>query len=193
MADNSSNPELDEATKNKLIGACVAGKSPAQAGKLFGINSSTAKYVWRKYKKTGTVENRQRTGRPRKLDERSERLLVRMALKNRRKPLIDLGNQMVPSVSESTVRRILESHNLYQRVARKKPFLTKAHKLRFTGRGSISSITGGESSGPMNAIFTLAMIGAVSMLHDVLEKSSTQIAWFRSLSSLRLGLWYGLV
>jgi transposase len=49
--------ELSPARKNKFIGAVIAGKSIAQAARLFDIKDPTARSIWKKYEKTGSAEN----------------------------------------------------------------------------------------------------------------------------------------
>ena len=120
--------QIDEATKNQFIGAVVAGLSVRQAGKQYGIRKSTAQDIWKKWQKTGSAENLPRTGRPKKTTERMERHLVRESLSNRQKPFCEIANATSPRISPSTVRNILARKGYHRRVAKKVPYLTRAHK-----------------------------------------------------------------
>jgi transposase len=116
--------------KNRLIGTILAGKTIQEAAELNNIPHSTAKKIWGKYRATGTTSNRPRSGRPPKVTEKTRRLLVWTARKNRRTPLKDIGNQMEPKLSGPTVARHLALDGYHRRVGRKVPFLTKGQKRK---------------------------------------------------------------
>lgn len=114
--------------KNRLIGAIISGASVAEAAALFNFPYSTASDIWKKYKKYGSTQNLPRSGRPPKLTDTSKRMLIRSAVKSRRMPFSELGNQLPVMVSKSTVRRVLEKEGYHRRVARKVPYLTAHHR-----------------------------------------------------------------
>ncbi|GAU94807.1 hypothetical protein RvY_06519 [Ramazzottius varieornatus] len=84
----------------------------------------------KKYKETGSVQNKPRCGRERITTPMTDRLIVRRVLKDPRisapkiKEEIHLGLFM--SISKETVRRRIRKKGLNERVARKKP-LIKEH------------------------------------------------------------------
>ncbi|KAF4613960.1 hypothetical protein D9613_007970 [Agrocybe pediades] len=121
-------PEISLEKKSQLVGVIAMGQSIGKAARKFGFSKSTAHDIWKKYQKTGSAENLPRSGRPRKLDERSECSIVRQALSERRKPFSEIANSCYPKVSPSTVRNVLRRHNIRRRVARRVPYLKKAHK-----------------------------------------------------------------
>ena len=94
--------QYDTPTKNRLIGAIVAGKSVCEAGRMFGITKSSADRIWNHYKLSRNTQNLPRSGRPKVLD-RTKRLVVRTAITNQRKPFYEIANEMHPKISESTV------------------------------------------------------------------------------------------
>ena len=128
MPPKTSRVQIDEATKNQFIGAVVTGKSVRQAGRKYGIHKSTAQDIWTKWKKTESTENLPCSGRPKKTMERMERSIIRELLTNRRKPFREIANRKIPKMSTSTVRNVLARKGYHRRVAKKVPYLTRAHK-----------------------------------------------------------------
>jgi hypothetical protein len=115
-------------SKNKLIGAIEALGSVTEAAKLHAFASSTANNIWRRYKKTHTVNDGPRSEQPRKLTKRGEHSLVLTVHKNCRLSFCDLGNLIEPNLSERTVSSYLARHNYGRYVARKVPFLTLSYR-----------------------------------------------------------------
>ncbi|KAF5312429.1 hypothetical protein D9619_003837 [Psilocybe cf. subviscida] len=126
-AKRRKGPEINEDTKNQLIGAVNAGQSIAKAARHYRINESTARNIVQKYRKTGSVENLPRSGRPTALTDADKRQFVRAAQSHRRKALTELGNELGLDVDEKTLRNALKERNYHRRVARKVPYLTKNH------------------------------------------------------------------
>ncbi|KAJ3743631.1 hypothetical protein DFH05DRAFT_1234762 [Lentinula detonsa] len=91
--------------KNRLIGAIQAGKTIPQAAELTGIPHGSAKKIWAQYKKTGSTSNCRRSGRPKKIDERMGREIVREVQKNRRKPFQEIGNELEPKKDQKVKRK----------------------------------------------------------------------------------------
>ena len=83
-----------------------------------------------KWKVYGTTQNLLRAGRPPKPSSRVRRALVREASKRPMTTLKDLQRSMAEmeeTVHVSTIAQVLHKSGLYGRVARRKPFLKKAH------------------------------------------------------------------
>lgn len=76
----------------------------------------------------GNTQNKQRSGRPRKLDDSKQEELVQNSKDNCRKPLKELGNSMEPWICTSTVRTILHEEGVHRRKARQVIDLTQGHK-----------------------------------------------------------------
>jgi transposase len=103
----------------------------AIAGKL-EIPVSTVESIVQKFKNTGSIKDRPRSGRPRKLSEKSVKYLANVV---RRQPHLHskelvstLQSQGIAEVGARTVRHVLQQNGLLGRVARKKPFLRLSHK-----------------------------------------------------------------
>ena len=86
----------------------------------------------KRFEKTGSDKNRS-SGRPRMSTAREDRFLERRSVRDRFGPATRLKEdweEIGIQASTSTVRRRLRAANLMGRVARKKPLLTRSHRLR---------------------------------------------------------------
>lgn len=120
--------QLDSPQKNRLVGCIIGGSTITKVATDNEIPISTLNTIYRKYRETGTVSRRAGSGRPRKLNERSERGLIKFVKANRRTPLNSIGNSVVPAVCGRTVQRTLDRHGYHRRHARRKPHLTQKKK-----------------------------------------------------------------
>lgn len=115
------------------------GKSYREIAELVGRCVSTIHYIIKKSKTEETITNKHRTGRPKKLTSREEKIIIREIKKD---PNISAANlaQMVADnfkkdVHPELCRRILRSNNFHGRVPRKRPFINKTNqvkRLKFT-------------------------------------------------------------
>jgi transposase len=102
------------------------------ANETFGFKTTerNCRRIMSKFRKTGSVADLPRSGRPRKLDARGERKLRRIALVNRWAPMRQVANITTEAVGQSisrhTVTRVLRKYHLLRRVAVKRPLLTLA-------------------------------------------------------------------
>lgn len=122
------NTQYDSPKKNRLIGAILAGKKVAEAARMMDMPWSTASDIWKKFQETGTTHNRYRSGRPQKVDSRTEHRVVRNALEDRYKTFHDVSQELDQQISESTVQKVLAQRNYHRCVARQVPFLTHQQK-----------------------------------------------------------------
>lgn len=88
-----------------------------------GATASGVLKVCRKFDDSGTVADKQRSGRPRLSTDRQDRSLVRLSLGDRQKSSVALKDDWEVEASTSTVKRRLSAAGLRARVPRKKPFL----------------------------------------------------------------------
>jgi transposase len=119
----------DSPRKNRFIGAVQSGLSITKAAADNNISRTAGSDIWHKFLETGSTHNLPCSGRPTKVTPRMTRSLVQKAKKNRRKPLPALGKEMTPTLSGSTVRRVLHKEGLHRRKARKVVYLKHAHKV----------------------------------------------------------------
>jgi len=99
------------------------------------ISKSTAINIFQKNRRTGTVENEERSGRPKRLSDRNSRHLKLHVIRNRQQSLsniMNFANTLLPegNVSKSTVRRELHSQKLFKRVSIKKPYVNALNRER---------------------------------------------------------------
>lgn len=120
-------PEISMDVKGQIIGMSNSGKSARQIGRELGISDTTASRVIRRFKETGSNENRPRSGRPSILTERDKNHLTRITKSNQFTPLRQIVNQLPLNVSIDTARKALKERGLNQYDAAKKPFLKPEH------------------------------------------------------------------
>ena len=102
----------------------------------YGLNvaRSTIARTLNRYRETGTNRNKQGRGRTKKVGQRAERVIHRLALKDRWASIPLLASRASESLgvplSMSTVRRVLQKFGLRRRIARRKPLLTKVQRRK---------------------------------------------------------------
>jgi hypothetical protein len=86
--------------------------------------------ILKRFEHHGIVEGQKSIGRPRKLSERSIRVVTRALAIDCRQILADITNRSGFDGSTSIVRKALHDVGFYNQVAQKKPFLSDAHRCR---------------------------------------------------------------
>ena len=124
--------ELSSDMRSRIIAKHREGHSIREIGKLLIIPKSSVCNIIKKWKMFRTTANKQRSGAPRKLNERTRRTIVRAINKDPRITATALTKELAEvdsvKVHPETVRRALRSFGLNGRVARKKPLLKQRHK-----------------------------------------------------------------
>jgi len=99
------------------------GQSLWQISNTLGLAKSTIQKINDKYNETGSVQNKLRSGRPRKTSASADRLIVKQFKANRRKPAAEVANEMLHSmeikISPQTVRNRLYAQGFHERIARR--------------------------------------------------------------------------
>jgi transposase len=129
-ANKTTRVQHDTPVKNRFIGAMEATGKLRQSGAKYGIKASTVSDIWTKYKNTNTTKNQPRSGRPSKLTDRAQRLVVRNCIKDRQKPFQKVAQESNMNISERLVRNVAVDTGYHRRVARKVPFLTALQKKK---------------------------------------------------------------
>ncbi|GBO45167.1 hypothetical protein AVEN_62607-1 [Araneus ventricosus] len=128
----SRNKDISADLRNLVISHWKNGKSVRCIGQILKFSKSTVFNIIRRFKKTNTVENKQRSGRPRTFSEREERWIVRQVHINPRTSAVKLTLKCKcrfrKSVNPETVRNVLEKHKYHGRVPRRKPYISKANR-----------------------------------------------------------------
>lgn len=126
--------ELSSDVKQIIVDLMLQGRKASEIAEMFDINRSTVGRIWEKFKSNESVENKQRSGRPRLVDERGDRQLFRLLKRNRRQSLCDLTNEfnkVTPTkVSKRTVQRRLHSAGYKNRKIRKAITLSEVNRKR---------------------------------------------------------------
>lgn len=103
----------------------------AAIGQRFGIPKSTVRGIVKRYEVRGTIDSSPRSGRPSQMTDRTRRRCLQEVKRNPRITADDLRNQLQDAgvkVSNTTVKRHLNSMNLHGRRPRHKPLLKATHR-----------------------------------------------------------------
>lgn len=119
---------LDSPRKNRLVGAWEVHGNIRCAARDHDVKYRTAHNIIRKYQDSGSTTNKPRPGCPPIFSAPEKAQIVDLAVRNRRKPFRDIGNEITPAVSSSTVARVVAEEGYGRRVARKVQFLTEVTK-----------------------------------------------------------------
>jgi transposase len=130
MPPKTARRELEQSTKDKIIGMDITGWSCRKIAEKLDLDPSTVTKVVKRYKLSGSTENSARPGRPKKMTERDHRHLVDNVKKNRHATLQDITNSMPSKVSVDTVRRALHNQGINSRIAAKKPFINQVNQAK---------------------------------------------------------------
>lgn len=124
--------EITQEEKKIILRLHEQKKSYRDIGKILNRSRYTIRNIVKKFKNKESLINRRRSGRPRKLTIREERVIIRNMKK---KPKITstelkaiLGEQFNVDVHQETIRRALRRAGFSSRIARKKPSISKKNK-----------------------------------------------------------------
>lgn len=123
--------QLSDDLKWRIIHQHQAGEGYKKLSKRFQVPISTVRNVVKKWKDTGTVKVKERSGQPRKISPRHQRRILRKVTENPQVTSKELQEDLASDglvVHRSTVQRALHREKLHGRVMRKKPFLKSSHK-----------------------------------------------------------------
>jgi len=112
-----------------------AGVGYATIGKMFdpAVPKSSVATIVQKYEKRKTVQNAARSGRPKKIDDRTLRHLEREVTKDaitRSATLSKITEDLQIEASLMTVRRALTKLSIHNRMALSKPFVSEANRKK---------------------------------------------------------------
>lgn len=113
--------ELTMDIKGQIVGMSSCGRSIRQIGKELTLPYSTVRRTLVKFRKTGSVENEARSGRPKILSERDKNHLEIAVDRNHFSTLRDISNNIPTDASRWTVSRSLKERGVKLCAAAKKP------------------------------------------------------------------------
>lgn len=126
--------ETSRQIRERVIKFNAEGLSCRQISKRLDIPTSTVNYIVKKFEVTGAVVNLGGRGRKRKTSHRTDRLMKKLALQNRKIPARKIAAEVKAAtdtdVCEQTVRNRLNETGLHGRVPRKKPLISKRNKVK---------------------------------------------------------------
>ena len=135
----ASRIELTSDQKTSIVNLADASHKPAEIARLLGIPATTIYSFLKRYRRRGSIENAERSGRPAKITERDTRVLLRTVKRDRSRPLRQLTNlfneQRNPAdgleeVSKRTVQRKLHSLGYHRRVVKKKIRIREVNRVK---------------------------------------------------------------
>ncbi|CAL9694947.1 unnamed protein product [Knipowitschia caucasica] len=139
-ATKVSKKHLSESLKLKIIDAHKAGEGCKKISKRLQVPVSTAKYIVKKWKLTGTVEVKARSGRPRKITDTTVHNMVSKVSENPYVTLRSIQAGLAEAGVEvhcSTITRLLNKHGLQ----------VKQKKSSAAASQTLTSIISNEPSG----------------------------------------------
>ncbi len=124
---------MSQDLRKKIISLHKKGEGYKKISKALLISQNTVAKVVQTFKKDGTATiSQRRSGRPRKLTLRQERLLMRRVEENRHASSLQLSKEVESqtgvTISRDTILRTLQRNGMHGCRPRKKPLLKPRHK-----------------------------------------------------------------
>ena len=109
-------------------------KSSSEISRIVSRPRSTIKGIIDRYGSRKRVQNNTMSGRPRKLNQYNDRIIVRLIKKNPTLSACEITNELInglsANISTSTVRNYLRTHGYHGRVARRKYFINEQSRKK---------------------------------------------------------------
>lgn len=125
-------PQIPEALRGQIILLHQEGLPQVKISKKIKCSRRAVQTTIKRYQETGSYRNLPKSGRKPKTSAREDRLIERIALRDRHKSAeiicAELRSQHNTNISVRTVRRRLTEANLHARKPRRKPLLTEKHR-----------------------------------------------------------------
>ncbi|KAI4898858.1 hypothetical protein NFI96_004520 [Prochilodus magdalenae] len=123
--------ELSEFQRGAVIGCHQCNKSTREISSLLNIPQSTVSCIITKWKRLGTTATQPRSGRPRKMTKRGQRMLRHIVHRGYQLSADSIASELQTScglqISSRTVRRELHGMGLHGRAAASEPYITKCN------------------------------------------------------------------
>lgn len=124
--------QLSITDRGRALAWLQDGETQRSVAHRLNVSQSVIGRLWQRFRATGSVQNRPRSGRPRSTTAREDRYLTNMALRQRRVTARHLRDQLRAAtgtqVSDQTVRRRLRVNNLRARRPAVRPPLLPRHR-----------------------------------------------------------------
>lgn len=120
--------------KNQIIKLHSKGLSYRKIANRLEISFSTVRNIIKKFRTTGSVLNKPRSGRPSKLNEREQRSIHRRVERDPTSSAASIAEEIASTSNTTfclqTVRNVIHKYNYYGRVQRKKPFISEINRKK---------------------------------------------------------------
>ena len=126
-ANRRPNTELSNSEKQRLVGRFLAEQSYVEIAEAESLSKSTVKSVLYRATTRQSLDNKQRSGRPKKISERGRNLVIRYAREHPLCTYTELQRETRQDCSQATLKRILHDNGILNWRAKKRPHLTAAH------------------------------------------------------------------
>ena len=128
-------PVLSTEDRGRAIGYLESGRTVRTVAELFHVSTAIISKLYRRYRQTGSVKDRPRSGRPKVTTLVEDRRIRALALRRRfvtapaiRSQIHEARGQGARHVSTQTIRNRLHTQGIKSRKPAKKPALTLAHR-----------------------------------------------------------------
>ena len=125
--------QTDISIRNLIVKLYSQGKSFRQVRKIVGRTHSTVQKIINKFRYDGTIRNTPGRGRKKILSNTDERICRQIKINpstSVRKLTLDASSRINKDISVETVRRTLRKEGYNGRVARTKPYISKANRQK---------------------------------------------------------------
>ena len=129
--------EMTNKTKNLIIGIFKAGRKPSVIATELNINRSTVYKFLKRYKETGSIQNKGRTGRLPKWTKRDNNQLLSVPVKKNKKSTVRtiaiwrlFNEERTATVCLETIRLKLRGLGLIRRCIKKSEFICRRNRIK---------------------------------------------------------------
>ena len=125
--------ELCESERAAIYHLRIAGHSFAEIAKQVGCTKSTAYRIMQKHEKTGSLLRSKKSGRPKVISRRGERIVTRIFKTSRFAKFNEIKDEIDKSfpsenLSKSTIMRVVSKHGIKSRIRKQKPYISKINR-----------------------------------------------------------------
>jgi transposase len=125
---------VSEEVKHQIIGMMKCDIGPIEIAKKLKISASCASRTIKRFKESGSIKHKFRSGRPRKTSVQDDRMIFRMARAHpkasAKKIAQELNNSFKNQVTSRTISNRLIERKLFSYVAARKPFLKASDRVK---------------------------------------------------------------
>ncbi len=115
--------------KAALVKAVEGGRRISHAARDFFLPQKTVDNIVKRFEARGTVTRALKSGRPRKMTMRQDKLIHRLSVADPRKTAVDITKEIKEyykvDIHSNTTKRRLREMGLYGRHGVKKPYVSK--------------------------------------------------------------------